>query len=601
MGKIRVLPVYPEFPSTTFWSFKNSVELMGRKAAMPPTGLATVLAMLPEDKFEIGKVVDMNVKFLTNKDIENSDLIFTSTMIVQEKSHNKVVDRAHYFGKKVVAGGPLVTTYPDRTEADYIVAGEAEVTLGPFLEDLLKGTDQRIWTESNVKGRGVVKLTRGGKTEITSTPLPRWDLVDLRKYLSAAIQYSRGCPFNCDFCDITKLFGRESRTKTSQQMIAELNALYTSGHRGSVFIVDDNFIGNREKVRQLLPDLKDWQTRMKFPFSFYTEASMDLAWDSNRDILKGMNEAGFHFVFLGIESVDNEVLKKMHKGQNTKISQLEAVRRIQEAGLEVSGGFIIGSDGEKPDVFDGLYKFIQEAGIPMAMPGLLTAVRGTDLYKRLEREGRIVRESDGNNTHNLTLNFIPQLDRELLIGGYKQLIGKLFDPKNYYQRCRVLRDNLGEHRSSREVNGEGITAFGRLIIRQLFTRNGLEEAKYLFDTLLTKPHYFSEAAAQVIKFDHFKYITKATLDAEEYASHAERLYDKFAQGAVDIYVTNKIDLSKAREKVSVFARKTLESAEKRLSKLHKDFRSGVENAHVRLRERINTELGNYVQGYCTRK
>ncbi len=598
MGKIKVLSVYPEFP-LTFWSFKSSVEYMGRKAVMPPTGLATVLAMLPEERFEIGRVVDMNVKPLTDRDIKNSDLVFTSTMIVQEGSHNEVVDRAHHFDKKVVAGGPFVTTYPERTKADYIVSGEAEVTLEPFLEDLLKGTNQRIWTESGVKGKGAVQLTKGGKVEITNTPLPRWDLVNLRDYLSAAIQYSRGCPFDCDFCDITKLFGRESRTKTPEQMIAELDALYNSGHRGSVFIVDDNFIGNREKVRQLLPHLKNWQERKQFPFSFYTEASMNLAWDGNRDILRGMNESGFDFVFLGIESIDNEVLKIMHKGQNTKMSQLEAVRRIQKAGLEVSGGFIIGSDGEKPDVFDGLFKFIQEAGIPAAMPGLLTAVRGTDLYKRLEREERIIRESEGNNTHHLTFNFKPQLDQEFLINGYKKLIEQLFDPRNYYQRCEVLRDNLGERPTSRKVSLEGIIAFGRLVMRQLFARDGMEDIKYLARTLLREPAYFSEAVAHAIKFDHFNAITRATLEADEYVSYAERLYGKFVQRAAEIYGTNKNNLSKVKEKISVFARKTLESAENRLSKLHEDFRSGAENAYAYLRERIDKDLDHYINGYCS--
>ena len=386
MRKIVVLPVFPEFPFT-FWSFKKSVEYVGKKAVMPPTGLATVLAMLPEEKFDIGRVVDMNIESLTDEQIKCSDLIFTSTMIIQEEAHNEVVDRAHYFGKKVVAGGPFVTTYPEKTTADYIVSGEAEVTLRPFLEDLLNGAEKGVWTEKNVLGRGFVQLTKGGKVVLIDTPIPRWDLVDLNSYASAAIQFSRGCPFNCDFCDITKLFGRESRTKTPEQMILELDALYEAGHDGSVFFVDDNFIGNREAVRRLLPFLKNWQERNKYPFSFFTEASLNLAWDSNLDILQGMNEAGFDSVFVGIESVDNDVLKKMHKEQNTKMSLLDAVRRIHGAGLSASGGLIAGSDGEKPDVFDRLFNIIQEAGIPEAMPGLLTAVRGTDLYKRLDSEG----------------------------------------------------------------------------------------------------------------------------------------------------------------------------------------------------------------------
>ena len=369
MRKIRTLPVYPEFPET-FWGYKKSLEYIGKKAVMPPTGLATVMAMLQEERFDVQKIADLNTGNLTDEQIKNSDIIFTSTMIVQEDSHDEVVDRAHFFGKKVVAGGPFVTTYPYRTAADYVVTGEAEVTLQPFLEDLLNGTTQRVWTEKGVAGRGLVQLTKRGKVEITDTPLPRWDLLNLEDYSCAAIQYSRGCPFDCDFCDITKLFGKESRTKTPEQMINELNALYDSGHRGSLFIVDDNFIGNRNHVKQLLPAIAKWQRERNYPFSLFTEASMNLAWENNEDILQGMNEAGFDFVFLGIESVDNEVLKLMHKGQNTKMSQLEAVRKIQKSGLEVSGGFIIGSDGEKPNVFENLFNFIQEAGIPGSMPGL---------------------------------------------------------------------------------------------------------------------------------------------------------------------------------------------------------------------------------------
>ena len=358
MDKIKVLPIYPKFPET-FWSFGKTIKYVGKKAVMPPTGLATVLAMLPDEKFEAQRIIDLNVEPLTDEQIKSSDIIFTSTMIIQEDSHNEVVDKARFFGKKVVAGGPFVTTYPERTSADYIVAGEAEVTLRPFLEDLLNSPTQRIWTEKSVSGRSLVQLTKGRKVEITQTPLPRWDLLDLNNYSSAAIQYSRGCPFNCDFCDITKLFGREPRTKTPEQMISELDALYNSGHRGSVFIVDDNFIGNRNNVKQLLPRIAEWQQERRYPFSLFTEASMNLAWDSNEAILEGMNKAGFDFVFLGIESVDDEVLKIMHKGQNTKMSQLEAVRRIQKYGLEVSGGFIIGRDGEKTDVFDNLFNFIQ--------------------------------------------------------------------------------------------------------------------------------------------------------------------------------------------------------------------------------------------------
>ncbi len=595
MKRIKVLPVYPKFP-LTFWSFKSSIEYLGKKATVPPTGLATVLAMLPEDKFEVERIIDLNVEPLRDWDLKNTDLVFTSTMIVQENSHNQVVERAHHFGKKVVAGGPFLTTYPEKTNADYIVTGEAEVTLRPFLEDLLNGRNKRIWTEEEMRGKGTVQLTRGGKVEITSTPLPRWDLLNLKNYASVAIQYSRGCPFDCDFCDITKLFGRESRTKTPQQMEGELNSLYDSGHRGSVFIVDDNFIGNAKNVRSLLPILRNWQEKKKFPFSFYTEASMNLAWPSNSDILIGMKEAGFDFVFLGIESIDNEVLKKMNKGQNTKMSQLDAVRIIQNAGLEVSGGFIIGSDGEKPDVFKNLFNFIQRAGIPLAMPGLLTVVRGTDLYKRLQTEGRIREESSGNNTHDLRFNYDTQLPSDFLLNGYKELIENLFDPRNYYQRCRVLRDNLGKKTESREIKRQEINALLRSLSKQLFSKGGLEYAKYLADTLIHKPRYFSVAVSHGIKHDHLYKITSETLEADHYKSHTSRLYESFVKRAEDIYNNHSDDLSSAGMKLSDFAYKTLNRAEKKLSKLHIDFRSGAQNAFQSLKDRIKQDLDSYLSG-----
>src|SRR3989344_4539740 len=434
MSRIKVLPVYPRFP-TTFWGFQYALPYIGRKSSMPPTGLATVIAdpLLPKEHFEAQKIVDLNVEPLKDEHLDNADLVFVSSMLIQEPSHNEVVARAHSRGKRVVSGGPFPTTYPERTNgADFLIGGEAEVTLPVFLGDFLRGEAQKVYTEESVKGRSTAELTKTGKVSVTQTPLPRLDLLNLKSYSSAAIQYSRGCPFNCEFCDITKLFGREPRTKTPAQMVSELNALYDSGHRGSVFFVDDNFIGNRDNVRNLLPVVAEWQKQKSFPFQIFTEASMDLAWDSNKDILEGMARAGFDSVFLGIESTDPNVLKAMKKGQNTKLSQLESVRRIQKAGLEVMGGFIIGSDGERVEAPEELFKFIQEAGIPIAMPGLLTAIRGTDLYERLNDEGRIRGESKGNNTHFLGFNFEPQQDERELLEGYKGLISRLFDPKNYY-------------------------------------------------------------------------------------------------------------------------------------------------------------------------
>ena len=585
MPKIKVLPVYPEFP-VTFWSFKYAVEYVGKKSSMPPTGLATVVAMLPSQKFDVHRIVDLNVESLTDEQIKSSDLIFTSSMIVQEGSHNEVIDRAHFYGKKVVAGGPFPTSYWERNrKADHVVAGEAEITLGPFLEDLLSGNARERYDEKDLLrgGRVSVEVRKNGKPIITGTPVPRWDLVDLEKYFSAAIQYSRGCPFDCDFCDITKLYGREPRTKTPGQMINEFEALRNRGFSGDVFIVDDNFIGNSSNLRKFLPVVIDWQERNNYPFSFFTEASMNLAWDSNKDILEDMVKAGFSQVFLGIESVDEEVLKNMKKQQNVRMNPLEAVRRIQEAGLEVTGGFIVGNDGDRKDVFDNLYKFIQEAGIVIPMPGLLTALNGTDLYKRLEREGRLRGDSMGNNTHHLGFNFEPKLDEEFLISGYVGLLERLFNPKNYYERCRVLQDRLGKSIGGRKIGWSDVSAFGKSVKRQLFARGGLEYSKHLISAAITSPRQFPKAVTQAIKLDHFGKLTRATSDVYNYREHTESLYRRFRLGAKRIVKRRSDEI----HRLSEIASSILHKAERRYETLHDDFKSDAFEYLESLRNRVN--------------
>ncbi len=600
MSRLRVLPIYPRFP-TTFWGFQYALPYIGKKSSMPPTGLATVIAdpLLPKEHFEAQKIVDLNVEPLRDEQLDDADLVFVSSMLIQEPSHNEVVARAHSRGKRVVSGGPFPTTYPERTNgADFLIGGEAEVTLPVFLEDFLRGEAQKVYTEETVRGRSPAILTRTGRVDIIQTPPPRWDLLKLRDYASPAIQYSRGCPRDCDFCDITKLFGREPRTKTPAQMVSELNALYDSGHRGSVFFVDDNFIGNKPNVKKLLPIIADWQRQRGFPFQIFTEASMDLAWDSNKDILEGMADAGFDAVFLGIESIDPNVLKAMKKGQNTKLSQVESVRRIQKAGLEVMGGFIIGSDGAKANASEELFEFIQEAGIPIAMPGLLTAVRGTDLYERLSKEGRIRGDSTGNNTHLLGFNFIPEQDERTILEGYKGLISNLFDPKNYYARCRTLQENREPRYQHNRASPEGIMAFVKSL-GLLFAPGGLEYARHVFGTAVTNPKQFPEAVTQAIKLSHFKKITDATLEADAYAPEAESLTERFMERASRIYANGKRDIGQRLERISEAGRRVLAKAERKYHKLHQDFRSAAEQALYRLNETVTSTIDNYRKSSVT--
>ncbi|MDO8517142.1 MAG: B12-binding domain-containing radical SAM protein [Nanoarchaeota archaeon] len=593
---IKVLPIFPRFP-LTFWGFQKSLPYVGKKATMPPTGLATILAMLPKE-FEPQRIIDLNVEKLEDKDIKNSDIIFTSSMIIQENSHNEILDRAHFYGKKVVAGGPFPSSYPERNEkADYIVAGEAEITFNAFLEDFLQGKAKRVYTEEGVikSGRNSSLLTKNNKPLLETTPIPRWDLLNLNQYNSPAIQYSRGCPYNCEFCDITKLFGREPRTKTPKQMLLELDAVHEQGYTGSIFIVDDNFIGNKKNVRQLLPEIIKWQKEKDYPFSFFTEASMELAWDENKDILEQMVSAKFNQVFLGIESTDLDALTKINKKQNLKMSQAESIKRIQNAGLEATGGFIIGLDGEKPEVFDQLYNFIQTSGIVVPMSGLLTVLKGTNLYNRLVKEDRMITESTGNNTHNLAFNFKPQLDERFLIEGYKKLLQKLFEPKNYYERCRILQDNIGEINTRNRMNLEGLTAFAKSLNNHLVSRGGFEYLKYITRTAIKNPRYFPEAITHAIKLEHFREITKETIKSDDYNYKIESLYDKFKKKTEQISLKYSDDFQKQYEKVSNIAENLKKSAEKKYLAIHEDFRGNAKKVLDDFQLRINGELEKYIQ------
>jgi len=596
---MKVLGVSPQFPSSTFWSFSKAVKYLGRKAAMPPTGLATVLGMLPESHFEALPIIDMNVEPLRDEHIDAADIVFTSTMIVQENSHNEVIERVHRRGKKVVAGGPFPTSYPDRCRrADHLVAGEAEVALGPFLDDLIKGTALSLYTPQNVGRRATVPLTRTGRVDITHTPLPRWDLLNPRHYVSGAIQQSRGCPFDCEFCDITSLYGREPRIKSPDQMSRELDALYAAGFRGSLFIVDDNFIGNRARVAENLRHIAAWQRDHAFPFSLYTEASLNLAWDSYRDIRELMVEAGFDEVFVGIESPDPDVLDRMGKAHNKVMSPLQAVHTLQKTGLSVTAGFIVGSDGEKPKVFDELARFIQASGIVIAMPGLLTALRGTKLHKRLEREGRLRHESDGNNTHRLGFNFEPEQDDRTLISGYKWLLDTLYgNARNYFERCCILQDNLGARGSTPHVNRDGLRAAARSLNRQLLAPGGWEYAKYLSRTLLRHPTHLPDAIALGIKYDHFRSITEATLKADAYVPKTERLYDRFARQARKTCRKYEYDFELAMKKLSKMANRYANTSKRWYDRLPSEFRDGY--GHVR--ESFHRRVDQLVEYYQTHR
>jgi radical SAM superfamily enzyme YgiQ (UPF0313 family) len=418
----KVLLLYPEFPNT-FWSFKHALKFVRKRAALPPLGLLTVAAMLPAgwDK----RLIDLNVANLSEADLAWADLVLISGMVAQRESARALIARCHAAGKTVVAGGPLFSSeHADFAGVDHFILNEAEITLPEFLHDLAAGRPRHLYTTT-------------GLPDLSATPVPMWELADLRRYGSMCLQYSRGCPFDCEFCDITAKFGHRSRTKSAAQVLAELDALAAAGWRGSVFFVDDNFIGNKRKLREeLLPALTAWQRRHhRHRFTFYTEASINLADDEA--LTRAMVAAGFDAVFIGIETPDDAGLAECNKRQNRGRDMLADIRRLQRAGLEVQGGFIVGFDSDTQSIFRRQMDFIQSSGIVTAMVGILTALPGTRLFGRLQREGRLLGPSSGNNGDGTT-NFLPRMDLQALRDGYRNLMATLYAPTAYYRRVRTF-------------------------------------------------------------------------------------------------------------------------------------------------------------------
>jgi len=418
---LKILLVYPHYPDT-FWSFRHALKIISKKAAHPPLGLLTVAAMLP-DEWE-KKLVDVNVSPLKDKDIKWADYVFISAMVVQRDSVKEVIARCRELGTSTVAGGPLFTTEHEEFEdIDHLVLGEAEITLSPFLEDLEEGCARHIYTSSE-------------RPDITETPIPLWSLIDMKKYGSMNIQYSRGCPHNCEFCDIIILNGHKPRTKDKDQILAEMEALYRQGWRGSLFIVDDNFIGNKKKLKaEILPAMMEWMEERKYPFPLFTEVSINLADDEQ--LMQLMVKAGFNRVFVGIETPNEESLVECNKYTNINRDLVASVKKIQNNGFEVQGGFIVGFDSDPISIFRSQINFIQNSGIVTAMVGLLNAPRGTRLYQRLKQENRLLKGFTGDNV-DCSLNFIPRMNYETLINGYKNILSTIYSPKQYYERIRTF-------------------------------------------------------------------------------------------------------------------------------------------------------------------
>ncbi len=491
---MNILLVYPCYPDT-FWSFKHALKFVSKKAAYPPLGLLTVASLLPPE-WSL-KLVDMNVDSLRDDDIAWADYVFLSAMGVQRQSVREVVERCGRLHRRIVAGGPLFTTnYEEFDGVDHLVLGEAEEIMTGLAADLEGGRARHIYRSKD-------------RPEVKESPGPAWHLIDTRKYAMLSIQYSRGCPFDCEFCNIALLNGHTPRTKGASQLVGEMEAIYRMGWRDSVFIVDDNFIGNKKKLKaEILPAVAHWMRERNYPFTLFTQASIGLSDDE--DLMRLMADAGFNRVFVGIETPNEDSLGECGKHQNTHRDLVASVKTLLHHGFEVQGGFIVGFDSDPENIFDRQIDFIQQTGIVTAMVGLLNAPRGTRLYQRLNQENRLLGDPTGDNT-DFSVNFMPRMGQEALISGYKHIITVIYSPGYYYRRIRTL---LREHRPAWHkawiMNAMELEALLKSVWHLGIKEDGRRHYWGLVtSTLLTRPRSFPTAITLAIYGYHFRKLVEA--------------------------------------------------------------------------------------------
>ena len=482
---MKFLLVYPKIPMT-YWGFQHALKFISKRAAFPPLGLLTIASMIPANHEK--KLIDLNIEKLSDEDLRWADYVFISAMLVQKASVREIIDRCGKLGVKTVAGGPLFTSeFEAYQSVDHLVLNEGEITLPEFLADLEQGTARHLYTTDKWP-------------DITQTPVPQWDLLKLKRYSSLNIQYSRGCPFNCEFCDITTLFGHTPRTKDAPQLIRELDAIYETGWTGELFFVDDNFIANKKKLMsEILPAVSEWMESHDHPFCFLTEASINMADDE--DLMKMMVKAGFNSVFIGIETPDETCLNECQKKQNQNRDLMSCVQKIQAAGMEVMAGFIVGFDSDNETIFSRMINFIQDSGIVTAMVGLLNAPLGSQLYQRLQKEGRIEDGFTGNNT-DYTMNFIPKMDRKVLERGYKKIVSTIYSPKYYYERVMNFLKDFNPKQLAEGMSPRHIIAFIKTVFKLgVFGK----ERKYYWKLVNWSLRYRPELFPIAIRFSIYGY------------------------------------------------------------------------------------------------
>jgi len=587
MARIKnLLLVYPMVPGNTYWSYKYALRFAGKKSAMPPLGLITLATLIPAE-YHL-KLIDINIAPLQDRDILWADAVLISAMHVQMDSFHETVRACNRIGRTVVAGGPYVSAdYKNIDGVDHFILGEAEEIFAGFLSDLQTGCARKVYTAAR-------------RPDISRAATPRFDLLDLSAYATMSIQYSRGCPFRCEFCNIWKSYGNRPRLKQAATLTAELDALFDLGWRGPVFIVDDNFIANKKRVKnELLPALITWQQNHRYVYQFFTEASINMADD--RQLLAGMRDAKFNEVFIGIETPSTASLKEAGKHQNLKGNLNRSIRRIQQYGMEVMAGFILGFDSDKPDIFKRQIEFIRTNAIPRAMVGLLNAPPGTDLYSRLEKEGRILSDFAGNNTHQFATNFITKMDQNRLRDGYLSVLAALYDVnlKDYFTRCNRLFDNLGDTRYfQRDIGFNEIRVLLKSLVIQPFTRYGLQYVQFIVRNLFKHPDIWGETIRFAVIGHHYHTITRETLKSQAVASALDASYRDLREQLRVCLNTMKLNSQDAgRQALRLWEgqKKTLQEIRNRIDCIHEDFRGDVVVKYSDVSEQIRT-LFNKIPG-----
>lgn len=484
---MRCLLVNPRTPET-YWSLAGTLEIVGRRWLVPPLPLITVAGFLPQN-WNL-QLIDLNVDDIADADLSSADVVFLTGMLVQRDSLHELIERCKKLGVPTVVGGPYATARPeDLALADHLVLGEAEEVMQELVTDLENGVGKREYREP-------------GKPSLALTPVPRYDLLQVEAYQYMAVQFSRGCPFRCEFCDIISLYGRVPRTKSPDQVMKDLESIRATGFRGRVMFVDDNFVGHKPEAMIMLRRLKDWREETGAELDFFTEASVDLA--ERPDLVRAMTDAGFGVVFLGLESPSVASLRETKKLQNLRADPLEQVQSLRRQGLDVWAGFILGFDNDGPEVFDDMIRFVQDAGIVYAMVGMLIALPGTPLYERLSKEGRLRDQPDSGDMFAFT-NVVTRLPKQELLVGYLKVLENLYEPKRYFARCRIHLETwepapgLTEPTSLRELP----IALRSLWRQGIRGRYRAEYWRFLAWTLWNGPHKLPLALAQACAAEHF--------------------------------------------------------------------------------------------------